>query len=158
MENIIGKIEKSSPPHKHKRYEITVFTEGSGIFCCEKLQAKLTPGKIFIIPPNIEHQVFQAENSSRLYIYSEFNNSLNFTTPVVLPLNPENEGQILAEMIFNNRYGNSEYVSSLINAFVFFLLQNIKAENEINTAIKEIIHMISENFFWLRIKPLWNFE
>lgn len=147
MENIIGKTEKCAPLHNHKRYEISIFTEGAGIFFCGKTRTKANEGKIFIIPPNIEHQFEHDENSSRIYIYSEFNNSLNFASPIVLSLNPKNEGQTLAEIIFNNRYGNSEYVSSLINAFVGFVLQNIKTENEINKAIKEVICTISENFF-----------
>jgi len=50
-------------------------------------------------------------------------------------------------MIYAKRYAEREYVASLINAFTHFLLQNIKMENELFLAVKEIIERISNEFY-----------
>ena len=146
MSHTIGKTEKSSTLHKHIRYEVNVFTKGKGAFYCGKTQAEASEGKIFIIPPDTEHQ-FIHERGSRIYISGEFSNMFNFATPIVISTNPKNEGQILAEMIYNNKYAEKEYLHSLINAFAGFVMQNIKTENEVGKAVKEIVRSISQNFY-----------
>ncbi len=143
----IGCVANDSPIHMHKNYEINICTKGGGTYYTENSNFRFTTGQIFIIPPNTEHQFIHDSDCSKIYISGEFNNSLNFSCPIILSLKPQNEGQILAEMIYHNRYEQHEYLMSLINAFIGFLLNNIETDNEIQTAVKEIMHTISEQFF-----------
>ena len=147
MSHTIGKTEKSSAVHKHLDYEVNISLGDAAVFRCGKINENCTEGKIFIIPPNFEHQFIQEEDFQRIYIAGDFNSSFNFAAPIIISAGPKNEGQILAEMIYNNKYGNQKYLRSLINAFSGFVLQNIKTDNELGTAIKEITHTVSKNFY-----------
>lgn len=51
MDYLINLIKKESPPHKHKNYEIIVYTRGEGILHTNKKDIETAPGKIIIIPP-----------------------------------------------------------------------------------------------------------
>ena len=61
--------------------------------------------------------------------------------------NPQEEGTLLAKMIYRNRYAGGEYVSALSMAFAQFLVQNLKNDSEISLAVKEIVNVITESFF-----------
>ena len=143
----IGLTKKDSTTHLHQSFEINICTDGSGIFSANNLKTRFNEGQIFIIPPNTEHKFSHDDNTSRIFISGEFNHSLNFSSPVILSLKPQNEGQILAEMIYRNHFEHHEYLSLLINAFIGFILNNTENDSEIHAAIKEIMHTVSEQFF-----------
>ena len=147
MNYLIGLTEKISPPHKHKNYEIIVYQKGQGIFHGTGTDIAVYPGKIMIVPPGITHSSSCDGEFKRFYISGEFNQLFSLSAPTVILDNSEKEGLHLAEMIFKNRYSNSEYVASLINAFAHFLIQNLKNDNEIGATVKEIISEITNNFF-----------
>ena len=67
--------------------------------------------------------------------------------------NPEGEGLLLAHMIYNNRHANTEYVMTLINAFIHFLLQSIKIDNELLLAIHNISREIANSFYDSDLNP-----
>ena len=148
MSFLIDVIKEGVPPHKHKNYEIVVFTKGKGVFCSDGKDIEVTPGKIVIVPPETIHYspVFDDEYE-RIYINGELNQIFGLTSPAVITDNSQNEGLLLAKMIYNNRYAEREYVASLINAFAHFLLQSIKMEDEIFLATKEIVEKITNNFY-----------
>ena len=148
MNFLINLIKEESPPHNHKNYEIIVYTKGNGTIHAAEKDIAVGPGKMIIIPPGIVHSSSKSSTDfERIYINGELNQTFFLTSPTVVLDNSANEGLLLAKMIYTNRYSNREYVVALINAFTHFLLQNIKMDDDIFLAIKNIVEEISNNFF-----------
>lgn len=61
--------------------------------------------------------------------------------------NDAKDGEFLVKLIFENRYSNPEYLSSLSNALAHFLMQNIQTEKNISIAVRDIVNQISDNFY-----------
>lgn len=140
-------VNASSPPHKHKNYEVVVYANGNGYIIINDKKIETYSGRIIIIPPETIHSaVMTDENFERIYINGKFNHIFNITQPIFINDNASKDGLLLAKMIYNNRYSNHEYLSSLINAFEHFVLQNIKMDDYIFLAIKEIIETISNEY------------
>lgn len=133
--------------HKHKEYEIAVYTRGKAIYHAEANDINVSRGKITIVPPGISHETKICEGIERIYIRGEFNQIFNFTSTVVISDNERSEGLFLAKMIYDNRYENPEYVASLVNALAYFILKSIKMDDEISLAVKEIVNKITNNFY-----------
>lgn len=147
MNFLINLIKEESPPHKHNKYEIIVYTKGNGILHLAEKDIEVSPGKIVVIPPGtVHHSSKSGTDFERIYINGEFNQVFFPTSATVVLDNSENEGLQLAKMICANRY-DKEYVVALINAFTHFLLQNIKMEDEIYLATKDIVEKISNDFY-----------
>ncbi len=148
MNYLINLLKGDSLAHKHKSYEIVVYINGSGVFHTAKQDFKVSPGKIIIVPPGTEHYT-STENTDceRIFIIGEFNRIFFLPAATMISDNSTNEGMLLAKMIYANRYSDHEYLTALINAFTHFILQNIKMENEIFLATKEIIETISNDFY-----------
>lgn len=146
MSYLINKVSNLSAAHKHNTYEIIVHIRGTGILHTEKKDFSVSPGKIAIIPPGTIHNAVSDEDLERIYISGDFNQIFNLTCPAIISDNPEKEGLSLAKMIFNNRYENPDYIVSLCNAFAHFIVQNLKMDDAIGTAIREIIYEITNNF------------
>lgn len=136
-----------SPSHKHNNYEIHIYTNGKGNVSFSGKTIDVFPGKITIIPPGVIHTTTFDESLERIYIQGDFDQIFNVSGPIVISDNSRKEGTQLAEMLYNNRFSNSEYIAALVNAFAHFLLCNITIDNEINTAIKDIINKISNDFY-----------
>ncbi len=147
MSFLIDLINEETPSHKHKNYEIIVYTKGEGILHTAEKEIKVYPGIIVIVPPGTSHYSTKSSNViERIYINGEFNHLFFLNTLTVVFDNPINEGMLLAKMIYANRHSDNKYVSSLINAFAHFLVQNIKMEDEVFSATKRIIENISDDF------------
>lgn len=147
MNIMIGLTKGAFPIHMHQCYEIVIYTKGSGVFYAKNRQIPFSPGTIIIIPPLTLHTSSSEEEYERIYINGEFNQILSFTSPVVLSDNTEKEGVFLAKMIYRNRFENSEYITSLVNAFTHYILRSIETDDEINVAIRNIINKITDQFF-----------
>lgn len=148
MSYFINLVKDDSPPHKHKIYEIIVYTKGKGIFYSPEKQIEAFPGKIIIVPPDtVHHSLKKDSDFERIYINGEFNQTFLLTTPTVVFDNPEGEGLMLAKMIYNNRHADSQYIAALVNAFSHFLLQSINIKNDIFLTIKEMVDIISNDFY-----------
>ncbi len=148
MNFLINLAQDPSSPHKHAYYEIVVFTKGNGVFHASGKDIDVTPGKIIIIPPQtVHHSTKTGKDLERIYVGGDFNQFFNMNTPTVIWDNSENEGTLLAKMLYRNRYTTPEYVSTLVNAFTHFLLKNIKMESSIFVATKNIAEEISNNFY-----------
>ena len=148
MDYIVNLIKDISPPHKHKNYEIIIYTKGCGVFCSGEKDIEVSPGKIIIIPPGVVHQSSKLNACfERIYISGDFNHIFNLTSPAVIIDNANGEGLELAKMIYRNRFSNHEYIAALINAFMHFILDRIKMENEVFLAIKQITEEITDNFY-----------
>ena len=147
MRYIMNYIKQETPSHQHKDYEVIVYTSGNGVFLAGGKQIPVFPGKIVIIPPGVLHGVEFSDNLERIYIRGEFSHIFNLTSPTVVLDNAENEGRLLAKMIFNNRYANAEYVTALVGAFAHYLTQSLKMEDKISATIEEIVDQITNNFY-----------
>lgn len=147
MSYIINIGKGKFPEHKHKEYEIAVYTKGKAIYHTEEKDIEVFPGKITVVPPDILHSTEICDGIERIYIRGEFNQIFNLTSATVISDNAQKEGLLLAKMIYDNRYENSEYVSALISAFVHFILQSIRMDDDVSLAIKEIISQITNNFY-----------
>lgn len=147
MNPIIGLIKKESPFHRHKDYEIIVYVKGNGCFKSMEKEFAVSPGKIVIVPPGVMHSATFSETFERIYIQGEFRHIFNFTSPIVVLDNSEKEGIYLAKMIYNNRYDSSGYTTALLDAFAHFLMQGIKMQNRIGSAIEDMINVINSNFY-----------
>ena len=147
MSYSIDLIEKDIPEHQHKNYEISTYIKGTGVIHFDNEEFYMSPGKIIIVPPGILHRSTRTKNSKRIYICGEFGQIFNFDYPVMVLDNSQGEGSFLAQMIYNNRFGNPEYVASLTNAFAHFLMQSLRLDDEIGLKIQEIIEEITNNFY-----------
>ena len=57
------------------------------------------------------------------------------------------EGKTLAQLIYDNRYGNSTYLSSLCTAYAYFLTQRFDIDSTMNQCVSNIISEISKSAF-----------
>lgn len=146
MSYLINVTKDASLVHKHRNYEIIVYMENNGCFCTPDKKTRVSKGNIIIVPPDTLHGSLMNSGIERIYISGEFSQIFNFTEPVIVSDNDNNDGLTLAKIIYNNRFENPDYVASLCNAFAHFLLCNINMDDNISVAIKEIIHEITENF------------
>lgn len=138
---------KTYPLHSHKNYEIMLYLSGNGFLRTSKKQYPFSHGTIIIVPPYIEHGSTSKDGFKNISISGDFHHLLTFTEPVSLCDNKKLEGEMLAKMIFDNRYGNKNYLSSLSTSYIYYLLQNIQTENNIGMCVREIISEISNNAF-----------
>lgn len=145
MDCKIDMISGNTPIHKHDNYEIIVYVKGQGVFCTGE-NIDVSPGKIIVIPPRTEHSVRDADDLTRIFIDGPFQHIFSTDVPIIVTDSRDGEGLHLAEMIYRNRYAKTEYLTALINAFLYFLLEKLDAEDGIHLRIKKIIRDISENF------------
>ena len=75
------------------------------------------------------------------------NHIFSFSSPTVVMDSADRTGEFLVKMIFENRFSNAEYLSSLSNALAHFLLQNIRTEKSISIVLQDIVTKISDNFY-----------
>lgn len=143
----VNLTKNESPSHKHKNYEIIIYTKGEGNFSANGKTTAVFPGKITIIPPGVTHTTTFSDNLDRIYIQGDFDQIFSVSSPVVISDNQQGEGMQLGKMIYNSRFSDNEYTTALVNAFAHFLLRNITIYNEINTAIKDIINKILNDFY-----------
>lgn len=143
---LINIVKEVSPPHQHKNYEIIIYTKGSGTFIADEKKIPVSAGKIIIVPPQTIHTCHFEGTFERIYINGEFDQIFNLSSPAVISTSMQSEGMLLAKMIYDNRYGKSEYIASLCSAFAHFLLQSLKMDDEISVSVKEIVSEITNNF------------
>lgn len=141
-----GRIKRNSPEHKHRFYEIIIYTDGTGCFSLNDLSLPVSKGTIIVVPPGMEHGTVSDNGCERIFIHGEFDRDLNLAGPVVIKDNSEQEGLFLAEMIYRNRYKNSRYVAELVNVFIEHILQNIETDDNMNAAVKAVINEINNRF------------
>lgn len=136
----------SSPVHIHKYYEIIICTKGSGICHFNNESICVTPGKILIIPPLVEHKNQCDSTYERIWIHNDFKQFFNIDSPVIVNDTPSGEGTQLARLLYENRHSNPEYINALGNAFSHFLLRSMDTDNHVHTKVREIMNIISERF------------
>ena len=132
--------------HSHGLYEIMLVVSGCGVLVTESAEYPFDTGSILIVPPNILHGVISDEH--KLFSVSGSFERLNFIDNVVLVRdNVYKEGKKLASLILYNRFGNEEYLESLGDAYVKYIMMNMEMSPK-NTAasIYGIISKMEKNF------------
>lgn len=138
---------KAYPLHQHNNYEIMLYLEGVGYLRTPKKNYHFSPGKIIIVPPYTEHGSVSDDGFKNISICGEFSHLLNFSEPVSLNDNKNQDGKKLAEMIYDHRYENTDYLFSLSASFLYYLLQNIEVESGIDICIRKIVSEISNKAY-----------
>lgn len=140
-------VQDNKIPHRHKDYELITTTRGSGYISIEGEDVSLRPGSTMILPPGIKHNTWSnRDDFERISILGDFGRFFSLSAAVYVGDNDRGEARMLAELISANRYSDGEYAETLTNALVHFLFQNIRLENEIFRAVKQIADTLSRDF------------
>ena len=135
------------PMHTHKNYEIMMYLEGEGYMRTELGNIPFETGTIVIVPPNIKHGSTSKNGFKNISIEGNFEPYFHFDSVKSFEDNEIREGKTLAEMIYENRYGNDTYLESLCTAYVCFLMQRFELDSAMQSSVKKIIAEISQNAF-----------
>jgi len=147
VDYIINVTGAPSPPlHSHDQYEIIVYTAGEGVMRTPEREYSVGAGSIVIVPPGVGHGTVSSEAVERLYIRGEFRQIFSFTEPAILWDNQRGEGQQLGWLLYENRFGNREYLHALCTAFARFLLIHLETESGMGRAVNEVIRQLTERF------------
>ena len=135
------------PMHTHKNYEIMLYLDGKGYMRTELGNIPFETGTIVIVPPNIKHGSISENGFRNISIEGDFEAYFRFDTVKSFEDNEIQEGKMLAEMIYENRYGNDTYLASLCTAYVCFLMQRFELDSVMQRSVKKITDEISQNAF-----------
>ena len=135
------------PMHTHKNYEIMLYLDGKGYMRTEHGNIPFETGTIVIVPPNIKHGSISENGFRNISIEGDFEAYFGFDTVKSFEDNETQEGKMLAEMIYKNRYGNDTYLASLCTAYVCFLMQRFELDSAMQRSVKKITDEISQNAF-----------
>ncbi len=140
-------VQGNKIPHRHKDYELITTTRGSGYISIEGEDVPLRPGSTMILPSGIKHHTWSdSDDFERISILGDFGRFFALSAAAYVGDNDRGEARMLAELISANRYSTGEYAEALTNALVHFLLQNIRLENEMSRAVKQIADTLSRDF------------
>ena len=135
------------PMHTHKKYEIMLYLDGNGYMRTELGNIQFEAGTIVIVPPNVRHGSTSENGFRNISIEGDFEAYFQFDTVKSFEDNETQEGKMLAEMIYENRYGNDTYLASLCTAYVCFLMQRFELDSAMHRSVKKITDEISQNAF-----------
>ncbi len=138
---------KTYPMHKHNNYEIMLYLHGTGYLRTQNANYPFSPGSIIIVPPGTEHGSTSKNGFKNISVSGQFENLFHFKDIVTLFDNTQNEGKMLATMLYNNRYKNNDYISKLCSAYIHFILQYIIVADSISTSVNKIMCEIANNFY-----------
>ena len=147
MDYIINVTQAPSPPmHSHHgEYEIILYTGGGGTMRTAERDYPVCEGSIFIVPPGVGHGSVGSD-IERIYVRGDFRQAFSFREPVLIQDNDRREGTKLARLLYDNRFGNSEYVHALCTAYVQFLLMHMENKSEMGRAVREVIYQLTSRF------------
>ena len=135
------------PMHSHKLYEIMHYTSGKGVMRTEAGDIPFSPGTIIVIPPSLRHGSVADGEFENISVESDFGGLCLFDSPVSIVCDGDDDGAGLIEMIWENRYKNESYLSALLVAYVWFVLQKTSIENSMSICVSGIIKAISDSAF-----------
>lgn len=138
---------QSYPLHTHENQEIMLYLEGDGTMRTDVGEFPFQPGTIILMPPRIRHGSCSKTGFKNISVCGDFGRYLHFDKVTVLLDNEAQHGKSLAQMIFDNRYGNSAYLKALCDSYLLFLMQRIEIENTIHHSVEAIIFELSERAF-----------
>lgn len=147
MEYAINITQAPNPPlHSHRdEYEIILYTGGKGVMRAADKEYPIAEGRILIVPPRVLHSS-SGPDIERIFVRGDFRQVFSFREPVVLTDNELREGMQLARLLYNNRFGNSEYVHALCGAYVQFLLMHMELEDSMGQAVSDVIYRLTHDY------------
>ena len=147
MEYAINITQVPSPPlHSHRdEYEIILYIGGKGIMRAADREYPVSKGSILIVPPGVIHSS-SGPDIERIFVRGDFRQAFSFREPVILRDNEFQEGTQLARLLYNNRFGNNEYVHALCSAYVQFLLMHMELEDSMGQAVSDVIYQLTHNY------------
>lgn len=138
---------RTFPMHKHSSFEITFYPSSSVTLTTNEKSYHICPGNILIIPPDTLHSSHSNTELDGIYIGGNFNQLFHIKEPVVISDNIFEEGKQLVMMIYNNRFGNKEYLSSLCDSLTHFLATNMNFEDNISKSVMDIVSEITRRSY-----------
>ena len=133
--------------HKHTNYELYVVISGSGAVQTRAATVSASRGSVIIIPADVEHRAVSDEGGfERIRVIGDINHFFSLSEVTVIPSDSADDAIALGRVIYNNRYGESEYVSALVSALCHYATKKIKMGNELFAATTNIIEELSGNF------------
>lgn len=131
------------PLHSHKNYEILYYLKGEGVLKTEQGEIPYHQGNIIIVPPFLMHGSSSENGFKNISVNCDFKALLNFNEPILLKDNEKREGRMLAELLYDNRFQNREFLSSLCETYVLFVLTKLKSEDTAGSVVRKIMEEIS---------------
>lgn len=148
MNLLIQLIQKDYPHlHKHTNYELYVIDSGSGYIMTPGGKVPTPQGSVVIIPPDVEHRSAQDPcGCDRIRIIGDLNHFFSLNQVTVIPADNTDDAVALGRLIYSNRYGESEYISSLVGALSHYVIKKLKMGNELFAAVTHIAEQLSDDF------------
>ena len=148
MKFLIESVNTAYPLfHKHTNYELYVVISGSGAVQTRAATVSASRGSVIIIPADVEHRAVSDEGGfERIRVIGDINHFFSLSEVTVIPSDSADDAIALGRVIYNNRYGESEYVSALVSALCHYATKKIKMGNELFAATTNIIEELSGNF------------
>ena len=138
---------KSYPPHSHDWWEIMTYSNGTGYLYTPEKDYPFQPGTIILVPPHTVHGSVSENGFLNISIGGDFENVIFSDLPIVVHDNSRSECLKLTEIIYNNRFENTGFLSKLCTAYVYFLLKHIRQNSSIAKAVDNVIAEIISNAF-----------
>ena len=148
MNLLIELIQKDYPHlHKHSNYELYVIASGSGYIMTPDGKVPTPQGSVAIIPPDVEHRSAQDPcGCDRIRIIGDLNHFFSLGQVTVIPADNTDDAVALGRLIYANRYGESEYISSLVSALSHYVMKELKMGDELFAAATHIAEQLSDGF------------
>lgn len=135
------------PLHVHSQYEIIYYLKGTGVLRTETHDYPFVPGTVIIVPPGIYHGSTSSAEFKNISINGDFESFFSFKEITVIE-KTGSEGIFFAEHLYRNRHENSEYIHSLCNTYILYLLRYAPDKNTtMEICINKIISEASQNAF-----------
>ncbi len=124
--------------HKHKDYELFIYSSGKGKLHIDGQVYDAEQGMIVVMPPNIVHGSISHDNLQYLAICGKSDELIHIDAPIIFKDNERGDGFSLLRMIFANRYESPEYFNSLCLSFIHFALRKVKITSQIEKTVQKI--------------------
>ena len=147
MEYAINITRAPNPPlHSHRdEYEIILYTGGEGVMRAAEKEYPVSAGTVIIVPPGVIHSSIGPE-IERIFVRGDFRQTFSFREPVLIRDNDRREGTQLARLLYDNRYGNDEYLRALCSAYVQFLLMHMELADSMGQAVSDVIYRLTHDY------------
>ena len=143
---------KSYPAHTHDWWEIMTYSNGIGYLYTPEKNYPFRPGTVILVPPHTVHGSVSENGFVNISIGGDFENIIFSDLPIVIHDNSRSECLKLTEIMYNNRFENTGFLSKICTAYVYFLLKHIRQSSSIARTVDKVITEITSNAFDTDIK------
>lgn len=128
-------------------YEILLVLSGNGRFITEDGEFPLTEGALFVTSPGTSSEISSRKGYKILSVAGHFEQLSFIRGTRALSDNIYGEGRRLAELLVYNRFGNEDYLRTLCDAYIKFILLNLERQpKNIVISIQKIVENIEKSF------------